>query len=159
VDAISTHLLRPYTILPGTQNSLWIKRGLDLVVEFHLRVVVKIVRVGNLIHNSKMRSILAPASLCCIVDQGCNEPVGAAAGVRVFAIETAAFLVSYMACEMRSHLHNTYNMMHLPHPNDESANEVEASFLTAFPRDLVLSYTIVAAYFGNGREEQVGAIG
>ena len=90
LEATSTHLLRPYTVLARTQDSLRIKRSLDLLVEFHLRVVVEAVCVGNLIHDSKVGSILAPASLRCVVDQRCNEPVRAATGVWVLAIETAA---------------------------------------------------------------------
>lgn len=62
--------LRPNSILPWRQDPLWIERVLDLHIKFHLRVVVEVVSFRNLVHECKMRSILAPSVFGTVIDEG-----------------------------------------------------------------------------------------
>jgi hypothetical protein len=49
-------------------------------------------------------------------------------------------------------------MMHLTHANDEGTNEIEVSFLTTAPSQLILRHGIVTGDFGDRREEEMCAV-
>lgn len=51
------------------------------------------------------------------------------------------------------------DMVHLPHPDHECADEIETRFFAAGAGELVLGFTVVAADFGDGGEEKMGAVG
>jgi hypothetical protein len=50
-------------------------------------------------------------------------------------------------------------MMHLPHTNDEGPDEIQPGFFAPPSAELVLRQAVVAADFGDGAEEEVGAVG
>lgn len=79
--------LGPNSVLPRRQDTLGIQGILDGSVEMHLRIIVEIVRLRNLIHQRQMRPILSPSPLCRIVNQLADQPVGSAARVWVLAVE------------------------------------------------------------------------
>ena len=139
---LSIIMLRPNAILPRTQNPLRIQRTLNLLIKLHLRIVIEIIRLRNLIHDREMCPILSPTALRSIVYQGGDEPVCSPSTVRIFTIEDYAD-----------------DMMHFSHTDDEGADEVEARLLAALPRDLILGHAIVSGDFCDGAEEEVGAIG
>lgn len=89
-----------------------------------------------------MRPILPPPPLCRVVNQRANHPMRSLATLRIFSIK-----------------HNAHDMMHLAHPYDKSADEVEASFLAALAREFVLAHRIWARDFGDGTEKEVRAVG
>jgi hypothetical protein len=84
-------LPRPNTRLTRRDNAIWINRILDVFIEPPENVVVKGVRIHDLIHGSKMSAILAPAFLCAVVDQGLEEPMGTLLLVFVLAVECYAY--------------------------------------------------------------------
>jgi hypothetical protein len=131
--------LRPNTILARRQNPLRIQCVLDRLIQFHLRIVVEIVRVGNLVHQGQMRAVLAPALFRRIIDQRPDQLVSAAFGVRVFAVEDQAD-----------------DVVHFPHADDECANKVKSEFAAAAFCDGVLEIGVGPGDFGDGREEEVG---
>lgn len=61
--------LGPDPILPRRQDTLGIQGILDGSVEMHLRIIVEIVRLRNLIHQRQMRPIFSPSPLRRIVNQ------------------------------------------------------------------------------------------
>ena len=125
--------LRPNTILAWRQNPLRIQRVLDRLIQLHLRIVVEIVCVGNLVHQSQVRAVLAPTLFGRIVDQRPDQLVSAAFGVRVFAVEDQAD-----------------DVVHFPHADDECANEVKSEFTATAFRDGVLEISVGPGDFGDG---------
>lgn len=79
--------LGPDPVLPRRQDTLGIQCILDGGVKMHLRIIVEIVRVRNLIHQRQMRPILSPSPLCRIIDQLTDQPVGPTARVWVLAVK------------------------------------------------------------------------
>jgi hypothetical protein len=90
-------VLRPHAILSRTYDSLRIQSSLYLVIQLHLRIIVETVRVRDLIHDAEVCSVFSPTTFCSIVDEGSYQPVGAAAGIWVFAVEDDADYVVHFA--------------------------------------------------------------
>ena len=130
--------LRPNAIFPRRQDPLWIERILNRLIELHLRIVVEVIRVGNLVHEREVRAVFAPALLGGVVDERLDELVGAAFGVGVFAVEDEAD-----------------DVVHFAHADNEGADEVEAELAAAAFGDGVLEVGVGAGDFGDGREEEV----
>ena len=82
--------LRPNPILPRRENPLRIEAILNLLVEAHHRILVPVVRLGDLVHHREMRAVFAPAVRGAVGDEGLDEPVGVFARLRVFAVEDYA---------------------------------------------------------------------
>ncbi len=88
-----------------------------------------------------MRPVLAPPMTRSILYQRPNQPQSLLSALGVFSVED-----------------NTHDMVHFAHADDEGADEVEAGLGAAALGDLVLEGAVGAADFGDGREEEVGAV-
>lgn len=97
------HLFRPHSILPRTQNPLGIQRLLDLLIQSQLRMIIPAIRLCNLIHDSQMGTIFAPASRDSVVDQCLDEPVCATSALGIFAVEDDADNVVHFTHTNRNH--------------------------------------------------------
>ena len=129
---------RPNAILARRQDALGIERILDRLIQLHLRIIVKVVRVGDLVHEREVRAVLAPALVRSVGDEGLDEAVGAAFGVRVLAVEDEAD-----------------DVVHLAHADDEGADEVETELVAAALREGVLQVGVGPGDFGDRGEEEV----
>ena len=125
--------LWPNAVLTRGQDALRVQRVLDRLVQLHLRVVVEVVRLSNLVHERKMCSILAPAFRRTVFDQGSDEPMRPPLRVRVCPVE-----------------HNAHDVMHLAHSYDKGSDEIEACFLASLLGDGVLLVGVKAGDLGNG---------
>ena len=155
--------LRPNPILPRRENPLRIEAILNLLVEAHHRILVPVVRLGDLIHHREMRAVFAPAVRGAVGDEGLDEPVGVFARLRVFAVEDYADDV--VCCIYQyTYIRNEGEWMergrtHLSHPNSKSAQKVNPSFDTPLLGHRELQQRIIAGDLANGREEQMGTVG
>jgi hypothetical protein len=114
---------RPDSVLARRQHALWIQCVFDLLIQFHQRITVEIVGVGNLVHQREMGAVLSPAFFGSIFDQCLYKAESTFFAAKVFAVED-----------------NADNMMHLSHTNDESTDKIEAMLLATAACELVLSY-------------------
>ena len=89
-----------------------------------------------------MCPVLSPPMTRGILYQSSNQPQSLLPALGVLPVEN-----------------NTHNVVHFAHANDEGADEVEAGLGAAALGDLVLEGAVGAADFGDGREEEVGAVG
>lgn len=108
----------------------------------HLRIIVEVVSLSNLIHQCQMSAILSPALLRRVVDQLDNEIVRSTARLWIETVKD-----------------KTHYMMHLPHSDDKRSNEVETCVFAALAGQGILSDRVVTRDFGDGGEEQVSSIG
>lgn len=67
--------LWPDAVLSRGKNTFWIKCVLDLLIELHLRIVIEIIRIGNLVHNSKMSAIFSPSVSSAVINESADQPV------------------------------------------------------------------------------------
>lgn len=81
---------RPNTILPRRQDPLRIETILNLLVEAHHRILVPVVRLGDLVHHREMCAVFAPAVRGAVGDERFYEPVSVFARLGVFAVEDDA---------------------------------------------------------------------
>lgn len=135
-------LLRPHAILPRRQHALWIQRALNPLIQLHLRIIIKAIRPGNLIHKRQMSAILAPAPRSRLLDQQPNQPVRPLPRIQILAIK-----------------HDAHDMMNLAHSDEKGADEVEAMLLAQPARQRILRLGIRARDLCNRGEEQVAAVG
>lgn len=82
--------LGPNSILSRCKNSFGVQGVLDLFVELHLGVVVEVIRVGNLVHDSQMCSIFAPSVLGTVINECADQPQCPSLGFGVLAVEDDA---------------------------------------------------------------------
>lgn len=115
------------------------QRVLNRLVQLHLRIVIPVVRVCNLVHEREVRAVLGPALFGRVINERLDELICAALGVRVGMVKDEAD-----------------DVVQLAHADDECANEVEAEFAAAALGDGVLEVGVWAGDFGDGREEEVG---
>lgn len=134
-------LLRPDTVLSRTQNAFGIQRRLDPFVQSQLRMVVKAVRLGDLVHDSEMGPVLAPAPFRCVVDERLDQPTCSLSTVGVLAVE-----------------HDAHNVMHLAHADNKRADEVESGFLASPARDLILRHAVLTRNLSDRTEEEMRAV-
>jgi hypothetical protein len=90
-------ILRPHSILSRTHDSFRVQSSLDLIIQFHLRIIFETVRVCDLIHDTEMCSVLSSATFCCIVEKSSYQPVSAATGIWVFAVKDYTDYVMHFA--------------------------------------------------------------
>jgi hypothetical protein len=102
----------------------------------HLRIIIEVVSLSNLIHQCQMSAILSPALLRSVVDQLTNEGVRSTARLWIKTVKD-----------------KTHDVMHLPHSNDKGSNEVETGFFAALAGQSILGDRVVACDFGDGGEE------
>lgn len=67
---------RPNTVFPGSDNSPRVKRILDGLVESHEDIVVPVVSLRNLVHESKVGAVFAPAMRRAVCNQDLDQLVG-----------------------------------------------------------------------------------
>jgi hypothetical protein len=89
-----------------------------------------------------MPAILAPTVCRRVLNQRPDEPECLLPDLGIFLFED-----------------NAHDMMHFAHTDHEGADEIEAGFRAASFLDFVLQHAVVAADFGDGREEEVEPLG
>ena len=64
---------RPNTTLTRSKDSVRIKGILDRLIKLHLNIIVPIIRLRDLVHDSQMRAVLAPSVRSTFVNKGFDE--------------------------------------------------------------------------------------
>lgn len=133
---------RPNPTLPRRQYPLRIQRILDRLIEPHLRIVIPIVRLRDLIHERQMRPVLAPAQRRAFRNQIPDQLLRLPPLRGVLAIED-----------------DLDDVVHLAQADGEGAHVVEARGVAALLHERELPHRVVARDLADGREGNVGAVG
>lgn len=60
---------RPNTTLTRSKNSVRIKGILDRLIKLHLNIIIPVIRLRNLIHDSQMCTVLAPSVRSAFINE------------------------------------------------------------------------------------------